>query len=168
MGKRSTFARKPRDLYSTPPTAVEPLLRCLAPQTLFVDPCYGEGALRRALVAAGHRFCGGFDLPIDAREHDYGMKPPEFFITNPPYWGQPVDLHPLILNLSNQAPTWLLLPTDWLFNKMSGPLTRRLHRIVAVGRVKWIPDSLHTGKDNCAWLLFDRTPPKHDFFVGRE
>jgi len=26
-----------------------------------------------------------------------------------------------------------------------------------VGRVKWIPDSKMTGKDNCAWYLFDNT-----------
>lgn len=168
MGKRSAFARIERDKYNTPAKAVEPLLRWLEPQTLFVDPCYGEGALRQALTAAGHRFCGGFDLPIDARAHDYGMKPSEFFITNPPYWGRHKDLHPLIENLSNQAPTWLLLSSDWLCNRSSGALTRRLHRIVAVGRVKWIPGSPHTGMDNCAWLLFDRMPPRYDFFIGRD
>lgn len=166
MGKRSDFARIPKDKYDTPARAVEPLLRQLKPKTLFVDPCYGAGALRFALAAAGHLFCGGFDLPIDARAHDYGMKDGEFFITNPPYWGQPDDLHPLIENLSRQAPTWLLMSADWLFNESSGPLTKRLRRIVAVGRVKWIPDSPHSGKDNAAWLLFDRRA-RFACFVGR-
>ena len=165
MSKRSDFARIPRDLYNTPAKAVEPLLRILKPKTLFVEPCYGVGALRGALTARGHLFCGGFDLPIDAREHNYRMKSPEFFITNPPYWGKPNDLHPLIENLSNQAPTWLLMSADWLFNQSSGPLTKRLRRIVAVGRVKWIPDSPYVGKDNAAWLLFERQANQR-FFVG--
>ena len=167
MGKRSTFERIARDLYDTPAKAVEPLLPWLEPQTLFVDPCYGRGAIRHALAAHGHLFCGGFDLPIDAREHDYGMKPEEFFITNPPFWGRRAQLHPLIENLSDQAPTWLLMSADWLFNRSSGPLTRRLRRIVAVGRVKWIPNSPHVGKDNAAWLLFDRPAARVGFFVGR-
>jgi len=168
MGKRSTFERVERDLYNTPAEAVRPLLRWLHRGTPFIEPCYGEGALRRALEAAGHRFAGGFDLPIDAREHDYGVKQGEVFITNPPFWGKPADLHPLIENLSDQAPTWLLMSSDWLFNLSSGPIiAKRLRRIVAVGRVRWIPNSPHVGKDNCAWLLFYRYG-RRATFIGRE
>jgi hypothetical protein len=29
-----------------------------------------------------------------------------------------------------------------------------LRAVVSVGRVKWIPDSKMTGKDNCAWYHF--------------
>ena len=167
MGKRSAFDRTPRDLYETPAKAVEPLLRRLKPYTWFIEPCDGGGALTRALEAAGHVCVQRRDLPFDARTHDYGVMPDEIFITNPPYWGQPKDLHPLIENLSNQAPTWLLMPTDWLFNKSSAPLTRRLRRIIAVGRVKWVPGSPYTGQDNAAWLLFDRHAKPAGFFVGR-
>jgi hypothetical protein len=168
MGKRSNFTRVARDLYNTPAPAVAPLLRWLHRGTPFIEPCYGEGALRRALEAAGHRFAGGFDLPIDAREHDYGVKQGEVFITNPPFWGKPADLHPLIENLSDQAPTWLLMSSDWLFNLSSGPIiAKRLRRIVAVGRVRWIPNSPHVGKDNCAWLLFYRYG-RRATFIGRE
>jgi hypothetical protein len=170
MGKRSNFERTPGDLYNTPAAAVQPLLRWLRPHTRFIEPCYGKGALRRALEAAGHRYVGGFDLPDDARSLSYRayLAPGVIFITNPPYWGRPNDLHPLIENLSNQAPTWLLMPTDWLFNKSSCPLTRRLRRIVAVGRVKWVPGSRFTGQDNAAWLLFDWQSKRAGFFVGRE
>ena len=168
MGKRSAFVRVARDLYNTPPHAVAPLLRWLHPATAFIEPCYGEGALTGSLVAAGHRCVGRFDLPIDARHHFYGPLPGEMIITNPPYWGRPVDLHPLIENLSNQAPTWLLMSADWLFNRSSAPVTSRLRRIVAVGRVKWIPNSPYVGKDNVAWLLFDRPAARAGFFVGRE
>jgi hypothetical protein len=166
MGKRSSFERISRDLYNTPGEAVRPLLRWLEPQTSFIEPCYGRGALADFLEASGHRCVGCFDLPIDAREHCYGVKPGEMFITNPPSWGRPRELHPLIENLSNQAPTWLLMSADWLFNKTSGPLTRRLRQIVAVGRVKWIPGSPYIGKDNAAWLLFDRHAIRTRF-IGR-
>jgi hypothetical protein len=167
MGKRSNFLRADRDYYATPAKAVAPLLRWLPRGTPFVEPCYGEGRLRWVLEGAGLQFAGGFDLPIDAREHDYGMKQGEIFITNPPYWGQPDDLHPLILNLSNQAPTWLLMSSDWLFNLSSGPIiAKRLRRIVAVGRVRWIPGSPSDGKDNSAWLLFYRYG-RRATFIGR-
>jgi hypothetical protein len=167
MGKRSAFVRNPRDLYDTPIKAVVPLLDCLAPKTRFIEPCFGEGALARILIACGHRLMEAHDLPTDARVHPYSPKPGVLFITNPPYWGRPMGLHPLIENLSDQAPTWLLMPADWLFNRSSGPLTRRLRRIVAVGRVKWIPGSPHVGKENAAWLLFDRPRKRAGFFVGR-
>ena len=167
MGKRSNFARVDRDLYNTPAKAVQPLLRWLEPGTEFLEPCYGQGALAAALKAAGHRFCGGFDLPLDARKQCYGVRSGEIFITNPPYWGKPKDLHPLILNLSNQAPTWLLMPADWLFNQSSSSLTTRLAMVVAIGRVRWIPGSRSDGKDNVAWLLFDRRATGAQF-IGRE
>lgn len=167
MGKRSTFARVDKDLYNTPVAAVEPLLPWLHPHTRFIEPCYGAGALAQALKAKGHQFMGGFDLPIDARVHCYGeVQPGEFFITNPPYWGRPNELHPLIINLSDQAPTWLLMSADWLFNRSSASCMKRLMLVVAVGRVKWIPDSPYTGKDNAAWLLFKRGA-RGTRFVGR-
>jgi hypothetical protein len=166
MGKRSNFDRLPRDLYNTPAEAVAPLLRWLKPKTHFIEPCCGQGALARALEQAGHRCIGGFDLPNDARVLRYCMAASEVFITNPPYWGRPRELHPLIENLSDQAPTWLLMSSDWLFNVSSGPLTKRLRRVIAVGRVKWIPGSPHVGKDNAAWLLFDRNADQA-IFTGR-
>ncbi len=168
MGKRSDFERVEKDHYQTPAKAAQPLLRWLPPNTSFIEPCCGDGALARFLEAHGHRCIGGFDWPQDARTAHYGVEPGEIFVTNPPYWGQPKELHPLIENLSDQAPTWLLMSADWLFNASSYALTRRLRRIVAIGRVKWIPGSAHTGKENAAWLLFDRPAKRAGFFVGRE
>ena len=168
MGKRSTFDRVPRDIYDTPWKAVLPLVDVLKPRTPFIEPAFGEGALARSLVACGHRLVEAHDLPTDARTHSYSPGPGVMFITNPPFWGQSEDLHPLIENLSNQAPTWLLMSADWLFNQSSGPLTRRLRRIVAVGRVKWIPGSANVGMENVAWLLFDRPRARAGFFVGRQ
>jgi hypothetical protein len=154
MGKRSDFPRVPKDSYDTPASAVAQLLAVLEPKRRFIEPCVGRGALVGHLKAGGHELFAAHDLPDDARVANYFAPLGAIFITNPPYWGQSRDLHPLIANLSDQAPTWLLMSADWLFNKSSAPLMSRLRRIVAVGRVKWIPDSPFTGMDNCMWALF--------------
>jgi hypothetical protein len=128
----------------------------------------GAGRLADHLTDAGHVLAGAYDLPADARMQRYDIPIRAVFITNPPYWGRPADLHPLIVNLSDQAPTWLLMPADWLFNRSSGPLMARARMIVAVGRVKWIPDSEFAGKDNVAWILFDRSSAwEMTRFIGR-
>jgi hypothetical protein len=166
MGKRSDFVRIARDKYDTPVEAARPLLRWLPRRTRFIEPCVGAGQLAGHLKASGHVCVGAYDWPDDARAKVYEIPPGAIFVTNPPYWGKPDDLHPLITNLSDQAPTWLLMSADWLFNKSSGPLTRRLRRVVAVGRVKWLPGSPYVGKDNAAWLLFD-CKARAAHFIGR-
>jgi hypothetical protein len=168
MGKRSEFPRIEKDNYETPATAVEPLLRFLAPETRFIEPCCGAGCLAGHLKRAGHVLVGAFDLPDDARSKRYGVERGVLLVTNPPYHGRPADLHPLIINLSDQAPTWLLLPGDWLFNRSSAPLTPRLRLVIAIGRVRWIADSPHSSKDNYAWMLFERPSAWATVrFVGR-
>lgn len=171
MGKRSDFARLPRDFYPTPAEAVRPLLAHLAPGTRFVEPCAGDGALVDHLTAAGHVCVWESDiepqrsmLQADALALHYVSQ--DCIITNPP-WDRKV-LHPLIVHLSDQAPTWLLFDADWIHTRQAAPFLSRLRRIVSVGRVKWIPDSKMTGKDNCAWHLFDR-PSANDAarFYGR-
>ena len=86
------------------------------------------------------------------------------FITNPP-WDRSI-LHPLIMHLSDIAPTWLLFDADWMHTRQSTEYMVRCSQIVSVGRVKWIPDSKMTGKDNCAWYLFERGAAATRF-VGR-
>lgn len=160
MGKRSDFARRERDFYPTPPEAVAPLLRHLAPGTRYAEPCAGDGALIDALTLAGHLCQHASD--IEPRRADIiaadALSGPwagfDMFITNPP-WDRTV-LHPLIERLSDVAPTWLLFDADWVHTRQAAPFLSRLRRIVSIGRVKWIPDSKMTGKDNCAWHLFDR------------
>jgi len=171
MGKRSDFARVPRDFYPTPAEAVGPLLRHLVSGTKFIEPCAGDGALVDHLTGAGHRCIQASDIApqrADVREQDALTIcwTPEAYITNPP-WDRRI-LHPLIVHLSDQAPTWLLFDADWIHTRQAVPFLPRLRRIVSVGRVKWIPDSKMTGKDNCAWHLFDR-PSANDaaVFYGR-
>ena len=169
MGKRSTFSRLPRDAYSTPAEAVAPLLPYLEPGARFFEPCAGEGRLIEHLVNAGHICVGRCDLPIDARTWRYlSIESGVIFITNPP-WSRPA-LHDIIVNLSNQAPAWLLIDAGWAHTRQSIPYLPRLRKIVSVGRLKWIKDSPFTGKDDCAWHLFDlpqSDEPAITHFVGR-
>lgn len=172
MGKRSTFDRIPRDFYPTPREAVLPLLPHLAPRTRFFEPCAGDGALVRHLTEAGHICARASDIAPQAdwieRECVFNIPPPfvidPVFITNPP-WNRDI-LHPLIDKLSRFAPTWLLFDADWVHTRQSAPYVPFLRKIVSVGRIKWIADSKMTGKDNCAWHLFDLTEGE-TVFIGR-
>lgn len=87
------------------------------------------------------------------------------FITNPP-WDRKT-LHQLLAWLPQQAPTWLLFDADWPHTCQSAPFSHLLHKIISVGRIKWIPDSPFTGKDNCCWYLFDARKPAITEFIGR-
>jgi hypothetical protein len=173
MGKRSDFARIERDFYLTPREAVGPLLPHLAPGTRFVEPCAGDGALVDALETEGHRCTYAFDIAPqrgdihlgDARIELSAGYAANCFITNPP-WDRKI-LHPIIANLSDRLPTWLLFDADWQHTRQSVPFLPRLRRIVSVGRVKWIPGSAMTGKDNCAWHLFDKPSDVPAAFFGR-
>ena len=171
MGKRSSFERVPRDFYPTPESAVTPLLPHLAPGTRFCEPCAGDGALLDALVKHGHVCARARD--IEPRRADIECKDAlttltgniDCFITNPP-WDRNI-LHPLIVHLCVQHPTWLLFDADWIHTRQSAPYLRFLRKVVSVGRVKWIADSPFTGKDNCAWHLFDALNDAPAQFFGR-
>lgn len=160
MGKRSTFERRDRDYYPTPPEAVSPLLRRFKQRLRFCEPCAGDGSLIRELELSGHVCASAFDIePRDPRvdKHDALERLVgniDCFITNPP-WSRNI-LHPLISHLSMQAPAWLLFDADWMHTRQAAEFLPWCAEIISVGRVKWIPDSPHTGKDNAAWYLFDR------------
>ena len=170
MGKRSKFERVERDFYPTPAEAVRPLLPHLKPGTRFSEPCAGDGALVEHLKAAGHVCVWESDIKpqrsmfaADALALHYVSQ--DCIITNPP-WKRDV-LHPMIVHFSEQTPTWLLFDADWVHTRQAAPYLPRLRKIVAVGRVKWIPDSPFTGKDNCAWHLFTREADAPAQFYGR-
>lgn len=54
-----------------------------------------------------------------------------------------------------------------MHTRQSAPLMHNCRKIVSVGRVKWIPGSKMTGKDNCAWYLFTKEKAAHTEFHGR-
>ncbi len=117
------------------------------------------------LTNAGHSCYDAWDIEprrediwkLDATTHIVGSiwhDQFDCFITNPP-WKREI-LHPMIINLSDQKPTWLLFDADWKHTGQAAPFMSRCRKIVSVGRVKWIPGSKMTGKDNAAWYLFDK------------
>ena len=172
MGKRSDFDRVPRDFYPTPEAAVLPLLPHL-PTGFFSywEPCAGDGALIDHLPGFcfsatdiephRHDITTADALTCDHR-HEHGA---DYIITNPP-WDRKI-LHPMIAHFSAMKPTWLLFDADWMHTKQSAEYMQWCRKIVSVGRVKWIPDSKMTGKDNCAWYLFDQNTSGPTVFVGR-
>lgn len=169
MGKRSEFVRRDRDFYPTPKEAVAPLLPHLPKVFEYWEPCAGNGALIDALPGVA---VGAIDiLPKreDISRADALTATPERYvdliITNPP-WDRKI-LHPMIERFSGFKPTWLLFDADWMHTKQSAEFSPFLHKVVSVGRVKWIPDSKMTGKDNCAWYLFDQSFPAKTEFIGR-
>ena len=169
MGKRSNFERNPRDFYPTPKEAVIPLLPHLPEKGLFAEPCAGDGRLIEHIeeltslsgywmtdIEPHADFIGNGDALTDK------IVGCDICITNPP-WDRKI-LHPLIENLSNQLPTWLLFDADWMHTKQSVPYIKMCSKIVSVGRIKWFGNM--TGKDNCAWYLFDRKA-NNTIFYGR-
>lgn len=176
MAKRSeqVFKRHERDFYKTPLAAVIPLLPHLNPQTMFIEPCAGDGALLDILIDYNHEVIDAVDIEPQRNDICFGNaiigsfrhKNFDCFITNPP-WDRNI-LHLIIENLSNQAPTWLLFDADWIHTKQAKPYLNRLVKVVSIGRVKWFPETKQTGKDNCAWYLFDKPRASNIIqFVGR-
>lgn len=66
-----------------------------------------------------------------------------------------------------RPPLWALLPADPAHNNCFGEIASRRHKIVSVGRVKWIAGGKHTGKDNAAWHLFNGSYSEATTFHGR-
>ena len=163
MGKRSDFKRRERDFYPTPEAAVLPLLPHIRGIDFFEEPCSGDGALVRHLHHLTCAICVRSSdvhpecvsgVKLDAM--DITETEADCFITNPPWpagpstKGEPTVA--LALHLSKIAPTWFLLSADFAHNLYFRHLP--CSDIVSVGRVKWIPGSKDTGKDNCAWYQF--------------
>lgn len=176
MGKRSSgFRRHKNDAYDTPEEAVAPLIGHLRPGVRYIEPMAGRGDLVRALAPHAECVVAGDLEPraegiyrIDARQitpEDAASTGAEMFITNPP-WTRPI-LHDIIETLSDALPTWLLFDADWIHTKQAGRYLWRMRRVVSVGRVRWIEGSPHSGKDNCAWHLFDARGTGPAEFFGR-
>ena len=171
MGKRSNLKRIARDFYQTPQAAVLPLLPHVPIGATFYEPCAGAGDLVSHLTGAGLKCVWACDIEPQAESVDFGDafafygRDADYIITNPPW--ERKTLHPLIEHLSDLLPTWLLFDSDWVHTRQSAPFMKRLVRIVSVGRVKWMPDSKMTGKDNCAWHLFDASHDGPTCFYGR-
>jgi hypothetical protein len=176
MGKRSAFPRIPQDAYDTPAEAVRPLLPFLKPGMCFAEPCAGAGLLVHQLEQAGLKTVWVSDIAPRAAEvwkldvlelTRQIVEPADLVITNPP-WDRKF-LHQLILHLRKLGkPAWLLIDANWAFTGQAAPYLLYCERIVTIGRVKWIPGSTMTGKDDCAWFLFHPHPTPMTLFTGKK
>lgn len=162
--------RRPRGFYPTPWAAFAPLVPNIMGYDV-VEPCAGDGTLCRWIDGAGVRVVHACDI---APRHPWvqegdatTIKMPEtgnltIFVTNPP-WPEPrakgEPTMSILRNLATQAPTWLLLPADFLHNVYAADPMHYCRRVISVGRVKWIPGTEHEGFDNAAWYLFDMRDP---------
>lgn len=155
MGKRSDFARKPRDFYPTPLKAVEPLIPFLNGTKRFAEPCSGEGDLVRHLESFGLEcvYQGDMHKGANALARESYARGKYTIITNPPHTRE--TMNALILHFQAIAPTWLLIDLDWVANLQAVPFLPRCSDIVIIGRVKWIENSKFTGKENYGWYRFD-------------
>jgi hypothetical protein len=172
MGKRSNFARIERDFYPTPREAAVPLVPHLAGECEYIEPCAGDGSLIGWLNISTDLFCTyASDIEpmgeaIETRDALAGGWGPYLYITNPP-WDRKI-LHPLIERLTeNGGRAWLLFDADWVHTRQAIPYMPRLRKIVSVGRVKWIPDSKMTGKDNVCWHYFTAPSDESTIFYAR-
>jgi hypothetical protein len=157
---RGKYERNPRDCYRTPRKAVLPLLAYLPPRTRFIEPCAGAGDLVDHLEADGHICAAAFDTEpqrgdIELRDAMtlHAVGPDIVFITNLPWTRE--WLHPLIAHLSDLAPLWTLLDSDWAFTAQAESFMGRCDTIVSVGRERWIAGTKNDGFDNAAWYRFD-------------
>ena len=178
MGKRSKFKRVERDFYPTPIEAVKPLIPHLIGNYTYWEPCAGDGSMVEHIQTITHPgrwpcilasdICPAVIQVVGVSKQDAltcDMPKCDYIISNPP-WSVHL-LHPMIERFSSHAPTWLLFYADWMHTKQSAPFMPWCRKIVSVGRVKWIPDSKMTGKDNAAWYLFDQSKGGPTEFVGR-
>lgn len=170
MGKRSDFKRRPQDAYQTiDPRAVAALLPHLSAVNTFAEPCVGQGKLMHWLIMLAdlHVVMANDVCLMDGKDAltVTDFKNADAIITNPP-WTR-VLLHAMILHFQKHLPTWLLFDSDWAFNVHAAPYLGCCSDIVAVGRLKWIEGSKHSGKDNVSWYRFWHGHSGGPHFHGR-
>jgi len=167
MTKRAhdKFQKNPRGYYQTPPEAVVPLIPHLGGVKTFNEPCAGAGALIDALESHGLLCISASDIEPqrDGIHIRNALNTPgtqaDCFITNPPWPLQGKKGDPAVsiaVHLSDIAPTWLLLSSDFAHCRYyTERLEPRCVKIVSVGRVSWMGNGV-SGFDNAAWYLFER------------
>jgi hypothetical protein len=146
-------------------------------QFKYWEPCCAEGQLVAHIVdlfpkstcVAKTDLVTGFGVEQDVftvtREQADDLEI-AFFITNPPWLNTPQSGHQLfrlIHHLASIRPTILLLNANICWNKGSWqhPLAPMPFCcwIQPTSRIKWIPDSKFAGKEDCAWMCFDKSTP---------
>jgi len=87
-------------------------------------------------------------------------------IENPP-WRRDF-LHPFIEHLlANAKYCWLLIDAGWAFTEQAAPYMDRCSDMVAMSRLKWIPDTKHDHTQDAAWYRFSKDA-EYTIFHPRE
>lgn len=177
MAKRSDFERVERDYYRTfDPKAGVALEAFIDPGLRYIEPFAGAGDLVNQLTYANCIIKTDIEPQADdipqrdafsyTKDELYGLGI-EAIITNPP-WARPI-LHKTINHFALMVPTWLLLDANWIWTKQAKPyIEQYLTDIVTIGRLKWIPNTTMSGKDDCAWMRFSNDKSEPTRFFGRE
>lgn len=167
IGKRSNFDRIEKDFYRTFDPRASEVLNSVQVPVKYYEPCVGEYDLVNNLNPYGFRCVGASDIEKDA----LSLTPDEveeadYIITNPP-WGRKL-LHPMIEHFITLKPTWLLFDADWAHTKQASDyLENYCTHIAAIGRLKWIPGTTMSGKENCCWYRFVKNKNTPTQFIGR-
>ena len=183
---RSGYNRENRDFYATPAWVSEALLRHVQLHGPVWEPCCGDGAMARVLIA------GGYDVVAsDIAERGFGTPGVDFLtcqavpggcrsiVTNPPYGdtgshvGQtksPVAMpnfvrHALRLTESVQGQLALLVRLNWIAGRRAAEtLSAAPFAAVVIlsPRVHWfdLGEDTNTPQHYHAWVVFDHAHPK--------
>jgi hypothetical protein len=180
MSKYTDLDRLPRDLYPTPRPPVLPLKTVLGDiQFKYWEPCCAEGQLvdhiaslfpkSTCVVATDVVTSTGYVKDVfDITQDDVDTFDANYFITNPPWLNTPASgyqLFRIINHLASMRPTILLLNANICWNKGSwqskifGKMAPMQYCkwVKPTSRIKWIEGSAHAGKEDCAWMCFDKT-----------
>lgn len=179
MGKRSDFDRIEKDYYRTFDKRAGLSIKSHLPEKYtYAEPFCGRGDLIKQL-SGQCVFASDIEPDMEYKltdetyyTKDYrdvnpeDLKSADYIITNPP-WSRPI-LHHSIEHFANMKPTWFLFDANWAFTKQATPfLDKYCVKIVSIGRLIWIENTTMTGKDDCAWYLFDANKTMDTKFYGR-
>jgi hypothetical protein len=177
MGKRSDYVKRPRDAYFTPEDAFKPVAKYFHENTIFAEPCAGDGRLAAHVEKWVEGALCSFAMDIEPQAphiikgdakvlNSEAVEYCDYIITNPPYtWS---ELAPMLDRWIPLLPTALLLPADFMHNKRFAKYLKHCGLIISIGRVKWIEDSKMSGVDNYAWYFFTPEQMGDTIFRGRE
>lgn len=171
------FDRVERDFYPTPVKATLPLKNSPIGHKLgtYWEPCCADGQLVDGLKSTLPSMkcvmqsdlvttTGSIMSVFDIASQDADALGIDCFITNPPWINTSKDgyqLFSMVYHLAKIRPTLMLLNANICWNKGSWqhPIAPMpiCDWVKPIGRVKWIADSKHSGKEDCAWFLFDNS-----------
>lgn len=158
--------RHPEDLYETPASAVDALLRHETPSDRILEPSAGKGAIARRLRHHGHTVVA-YDL------HDWygaeGVEPGIDFLAqfdtrkcksivmNPPFRDADKHVRHALNILPQHGTLYVLLRLTWIAAKKRADLLPHIEKIIIIGRTKMLPpnveDKGHSGTVDFAWFV---------------